>query len=373
MSINKSLRALFYVYIILLLSSCRKEFVNLNGKIFSIANYTFIDQAKVTIDGTTVQTNKNGVYKIPNLKINTEYVINIEQKDYISITRKIKLNLAKDLTANFPLIPRGEEQIFNATDSIICSMKGGGRIIVKPNSFVTKDNKSYIGKVSIKATFINPKENNLIIAAPSTFISSDNRPLQTFGMFEVYATTVEGERLEISREKPILVEIPNISQLTNNVGLYFLNTDSGLWVNNGILTYDKPSNTLLGQVTTISSAWNADDPCATALVCVRIQVVDGSGNPRPYFGVGAKGVSYLGYTGISYTDANGFVDLFVCPNQVIKFVGDIIPCCDPGDIPGTAQHTFCCINSGQAQGPTVDLSLVTLTTPCTSLGTVIFP
>jgi len=281
MSISKSLSAVIFLYVTFMFCSCKKDFVNLNGKIFNITNQTFIEQAKISIGGTTVQTNKNGEYKMPNLKINTEYILNIEHKDFVSITRKIKPNLAKDLTANFPLIPRGEEQIFNSTDSIISSMKGGGRIIIKPNSFITKESKLYRGEVVIKATFINPKENNLIIASPSTFISSDNRPLQTFGMFEVYATTVEGERLDISREKPILVEMPNISQLTNNVGLYYLNTISGFWVNNGILTYDKPTNTLLGQVTSISSAWNADDPCATTLVCIRIQVVDGSSTPRP--------------------------------------------------------------------------------------------
>lgn len=373
MQTNKSLNVVFFLTISLLCVSCKKDTFTLNGKIFNITNQDLISQAKVSIGNITVQTNRNGEYEIPNLKINTEHVISIEHKDFVSIIRKVKSNLAKDLGANFPLIPRNEGKEFSSTDTIVSLMRSGGKVVIKPNSLVTKSNKVYEGKVFLRTTFINPKEDNLIIASPSTFISSDSRPLQSYGMIEIYATTVDGERLDIRNDRPALIEIPNISRLSNNVGLYYLNTNSGLWVNSGVLTYNEKANTLLGEVTSISSAWNADDPCASALVCIRIQVVDGLNTPRPYFGVGAVGLSYSGYTGIFQTDANGFVDLYVCPNQAIKFVGDIITCCDAGDIPGTPEYIFCCENHGQAQGPIVDLSLVTLTPPCTSLGTVIFP
>jgi len=359
---------------LIIIFSCKKEkaTLSLKGKIYNNSSQELIENATISIDNQKVQTNKNGEFVKTDLKTNNEYFIKIEHPDYVSIIRKVKYTILKDITTNFPLIPRNPAQKFNASDSIIATLNEGSSIEVQPNSFITKDGSQYNGEVIIRATFINPQNNNSIISSPSTFISSDSLPLQTFGMMEIYATSSKGERLEIKGNKPIKVKIPNITGLTANTGLYSLNMENGSWIKKGEFRFDNnPTNTLSGLVTSISSAWNADNPCSNSLVCIRVLVVDNSHAPRPGYFIGAKGLTYLGYTGLFQTDANGYVNLNICPGETFKFVGDIIPCCDGHEIPGSPEHIFCCVNGGQIQGPMIDMSTVTLTPPCTFLGEVV--
>lgn len=351
--------------------SCKKDTLVFKGKIYDVSSSKGINQVEIGIGDKKLKSGTNGEFKIPDLKTNKEYVINIEHPDYVSITRKIKFNAPKEVNLNFTLIPRSAQKQFDTGDSIILPFTEGGKISIRPNSFVTKSAGPYKGKVNLRVTFINPKANSIIVAAPGIFLSSDNMPLQTYGMVEIYAATPKGERLEIMEKSPVRLVMPNITGLATNVGLYSLNTTTGLWDKKGELVVDKQTNTLFGQVTSISTAWNADEPCTQAPVCVQFQFVDAQGNPEIHF-VAAKGVSYKGFNGWYQTDANGYVNFWVCPNQVFKIVTDLVPCCNPGSIPGTPEHDFCCENGGMTYGPTIDMSTVTLNpSGCTFLGQVI--
>lgn len=365
------IKCTLFVCILSAFLSCKQDSLIFKGKIYDINSQKLIEKATLSIESRRTGTNAKGEFDIRDLKTNLDYYIRIEHENYVTVVRRIRFTAGGNISLNFPLIPRGKEQRFNAADSIVIKEPGGFSIEVKPNSFITKDKGTYTGEVAIRATFINPKENNFIVASPSTFITSDNKPLQTYGMAEIYATTPKGERLDIRKDRPVKITIPNISGLIAGTGLYRLNMENGLWIREGEFSLNTQTNTLSGMVTSISSAWNADQPCSNTLVCIRVQVVDNNNTPRPGYFIGAKGLSYLGYTGLFQTDANGYVNLYVCPNSVFKFVGDIIPCCDPGSVPGTPEHTFCCVNGGQIQGPAVDMNTVNLTPPCTDLGQVI--
>lgn len=365
------IKCVLFAFILGAFFSCKKSDLTLKGKIYDINNQKLLENATIGVDSRLVKTDKSGEFSLEGLKTNLDYFIRIEHEDYVSLIRKIRFTAIKDVNLNFPLIPRGRKQQFDAGDSIVIKEPNGFSVQVAPNSFITKDRQTYKGKLAIRATFINPKEGNTIVASPSTFITSDNRPLQTFGMIEIYATAPNGERLDIRKENPVRVTIPNLSGLTTSTGLYRLNTENGLWIREGEFSLNSQNNTLSGMITSVSSAWNADQPCSSTMVCIKVQVVDNNNSPRPGYFIGAKGLSYLGYTGLFQTDANGYVSLYVCPNSVFKFVGDIIPCCDGGSIPGTAEHTFCCVNGGQIQGPMVDMNTLTLTPPCTDLGQVV--
>ncbi len=366
----KLLRILSSLPVILTFFSCTKETLSLKGKMYDVKSNKIINQAQISIGDVRIKSNAAGEFKIPGLKTNKEYIITIEHANYVSMTRKIKFNVAKKMDLNFTLIPRSTEKQFDSGDSIIVPLMEGGEINIRPNSFIAKSAGRYKGKVNLRVTYINPKDNSAIVASPGIFMSSDNQPLQTYGMVEIYATTPKGERLEIMERSPIKLMMPNLTGIVSNVGLYSLNTSTGLWDKKGELLFDKQTNTLLGQVTSISSAWNADDPCTQNPVCVQFQFVDVQGNPIIQM-VAVKGVSYSGFGGWFQTDANGFANFQVCPNQVFKVVTGLIPCCGPEDIPGTPQHDACCINGGMIYGPVIDMNTVTLNpSGCTFLGQV---
>jgi hypothetical protein len=365
------LKILLLLTITIMFVSCTNNKMVFKCKVYDAYSSKGLDKVQISIGDIKIKSGVNGEFSLPNLKANKEYIINIEHSDYVSITRKIKFAVPKSLNLNFTLIPRSAEKQFNSEDSIIFPFSNGGIIYIRPNSFATKSAGFFKGKINLRVTFINPKDNNTIAASPGIFISSDNKPLQTYGMVEIYATNPKGERLELIEKSPVSLVIPNIIGITANVGLYSLNITSGLWDRKGELIFDKKTNTLLGQVTSISTAWNADAPCTQTPVCVQFQFVDALGNPKIQFAA-VKGVSYQGFNGWYQTDMNGYVNFLVCPNQVFKVVTGLVPCCNAGSIPGTPEHDFCCVNGGMTYGPTIDMSTVTLNpSSCTFIGQVV--
>jgi hypothetical protein len=368
---NKLLKAVCCLAITLLFFSCKKDTLVFKGKIYEATSSKGLSQVEITIGDMKIKSGVNGEFNIPDLKANKEYVLTIEHPEYVSIKRKLKFTVPKALNLNFTLVPRSAEKQFNSSDSIIIPFSQGGKITILPNSFTTKSANPYKGTVNLRFTFINPIDNNTIAAAPGIFLSSDNKPLQTYGMVEIFATTPKGERLEIMEKSPVKLSMPNITGISTNVGLYSLSSITGLWDKKGELIFDKQTNTLQGQVTSISTAWNADDPCTQAPVCVQFQFVDAQGNPKIHFAA-VKGVSYQGFNGWYQTDVNGYVNFWVCPNQVFKVVTDLVPCCNPGSVPGSPEHDFCCINGGMTYGPVIDMSTVTLNpSGCTFIGQVV--
>jgi len=360
--------------LVLFLSSCTVDMLIVDGVVFDVERHEPIENAELLIGGLTTFTDQEGMFVIRDLEIDTDYVLQIEQADYVSVVRRLRFSTADSLSINFPMIARNKPRRFNASDSLSMTSEDSVEVTMRPNSLRTMAGDPYRGVVDLSVTFINPKEPNVIVAAPGALVSDDSLTLETFGMLEIYAATPEGDRLELASERPITISLPNISRLSNDVGLYYLDITSGFWFRDSILRLDKQSNKLLGEVTSISTALNADEPCATNSVCVTIRVVDNNGNPEVR-AVAAKGLSYDGFDGFYVTDNAGFANFNVCPNEVFQVYDDIIPCCDGSAIPGTPEHDFCCVNGGQVKGPIIDLSTVVLDPPpnCTLLGDVTFP
>lgn len=343
------------------------------GKVFDINTQVMLRDIEIKIGNISVYSNSKGEFLVDNLIAGEEYMMSIRHKDYVEINKKITLtDVSKNMSATFSLIKRNEKQIFNTRDTITVKYENNGIISFKANSFINNLSMPYNGKIGISVTFINPVKPKMILGSPANFIALESGkkiPLKTFGMIEILATDSAGNRLDIN--KPAKINFPIIDSITTGTGFYHLDLSTGYWIREGILSFDKVSYSMLGEVTSISSAWNADQPCSEALVCVRIRVVDELGNPSPRY-VGAIGLSYNGYYSPVSPDAQGYAELYVCPNSVFQITDDIIPCCN-NQIPGTPEYQFCCENGGLVRGPIIDMSTVTLTPPCTDIGQVTFP
>lgn len=289
-------------------------------------------------------------------------VLTFEHSGFITVSKVI----AADTKLIIWMKKRAESVIIDSKEGGIVKLERGGNLRIPANAF-TLDDRSYNGPVEITASYVDVTNRNEVRSAPGSYIARDTItrelvPLTSFGMVEVTAVIPEANReLELRRERPIQASLPILTETTpRRVNLYELDRDSGYWILAGQLTSFQ--NTLLGEITTVNSTWNADDPCSDALVCVKVEVIFQNGNPG--CGVGAEGITYQGFDGIHSIGPDGYVELMVCPDSVFELGACWLLCCGPG-VPSSDP----CCNNPQHR-TTIDLSTVTMNpNGCTDLGT----
>lgn len=278
-------------------------------------------------------------------------VLTVNHTDYITASIVIEQN--KKL---FILMKeRAKVYIINSEKGAEISVEHDGQITIPANAFSYKG-ELYKGSVAIRATYIDVTDSSELRSAPGSYIAQkpeggDLYPLTSFGMLEITATIPEENiPLELSEGNVIDASFPIRTENTpEEVNLYELNTATGYWDISGTLV--NQGNVLRGEITSVNSAWNADEPCANTLVCVRVQVLYTNGDPGCY--IWATGLSYNGFSGHFVPDANGFVELWVCPNSIFQLNACLCLC-----TPGGPIHTNM-----------IDLTSVTMNpSGCTDLG-----
>ena len=331
------------------------EFITLDNK--KIAN--------VTIKNGTIllgKSDKEGNYVLDKKKLKLNSTLVFEHEDFI--TRYI-INNKNTLGAVY-MKPRNEAIRIDSKEGKKITTKSNVSIEIPENAF-SQNGKPYSGEVDITISSIDANNFFDIRSAPAPFIAQNSTtgelvPLTSYGIVEVLATTPKGTPLDLIDGINLPISIPvTIKETPEKVNLYELNTETGYWDLSGVLT--NTNNFLVGEVTSVNSSWNADDPCSSTLVCVRIKIEYAGGVNNPCYGArtGAQGLSYQGHDGDYFADASGYVQFSVCPNSAFELQNCFLPCSCPN-------------GGGYRNTKMIDLSTVTMpTTGCYDLGTWTIP
>ncbi|WP_147302893.1 carboxypeptidase-like regulatory domain-containing protein [Marinoscillum furvescens] len=293
-------------------------------------------------------TDADGAFQIPAVLLDQNAILTFSHPQYVTVIRRVqpnsKLIFYLNEAARAIRLPANEGGTIPLGDA--------GRASIPPQAFVQPDGSPAVGDVNVIASFVDVSDSRQVRGAPGTFIADNNGeliPLESFGMLELTATTNEGTELSLAQGAAINVELPLIMENTpDRVNLYSLNEETGLWELDGELS--NTGNSLQGEITN-TGIWNADEPCADSLVCVKVKIDDPN---NLGCGVAAEGLSYAGWDGLYTPDADGYVYFNVCPNSVIE-----LQACFP----------LCIPCPGPVYTATIDLNTVTMNpNGCTDLG-----
>lgn len=333
----------------------------LEGNVFSQLHEP-LSNVKVEKNGNILtKSNKEGFFKLNEKEIRIGDVLIFEKDGYVSLVRVYKKNLKISLIMK----KRDKTVYFDSNEKYSLKLESGLELSIPQRAFVL-DGKDYRGKVQFVATYFDASKRADLISSPALFIAEDNQgngniPLSSFGIVDILTLSSENRPLQLNKNISISVKFPIISDNTpSKVNLYSLNTKTGFWALEGVL--NNINNQLQGEITTVNRAWNADDPCADQLVCIKVNVQFTNGNPG--CGIGATGITYQGFDGLHSPDINGDVQLMVCPNSVFELGACWVTCCGPG----VPLSDPCCNNPQYRK--TIDLSTITINpTGCTDIGT----
>ncbi len=332
-----------------------KAGINPIGHIVSKENEPIYNVSIIKNGRIIATSEEDGSFNVKKAELKSGDVLSFEHTDYVTVTKVLNDNSALIIFMQ----NRAEPIRIDSKKDNKITLEKGGYIIIPKNTLGIK-NKPFMGEVNIRASYIDVTNSFELRSAPGSYIAQGEKglyPLTSFGMIEIVATIPEKDlRLDVVRGKNISIGLPIISpeETPKRINLYSFDRLKGYWQLNGVL--ENNGDVLLGEVTSINSAWNADQPCSSSLVCIKFKVTYTNGTPSPGCYFAAKGLSYNGFDGLQTIGSDGYVRLNVCPNSAFELQACVV----------------CPICPGSPYTTTIDLS--TISTPpgpdgCIDIGT----
>ncbi|MBL55927.1 MAG: hypothetical protein CMP61_01945 [Flavobacteriales bacterium] len=139
----------------------------------------------------------------------------------------------KDISYHVPfnsLLKAFEVFSFSGGNRAEVILESGTVIKINPNSLVTSDGKVFRGDINLK---IKEYKNSLDIylsGLPMIYDSAAVYGFESVGMFQIEATTKEGEKLQLAKDRSIVI---NTDLPDDNAGFQSYSLQNGNWVNNG--------------------------------------------------------------------------------------------------------------------------------------------
>ena len=212
------------------------------------------------------------------------------------------------------LQPANIKTSFSATEAASLTLVSGATVVSLPaSSLVDASGNTVTGTVNSEVTLIDPSRDPGLM--PGGFVTTndpDSGLLESFGAMNITFRNEAGELLNLAEGQQATIRIPvaeGSSDLPETMPLYYFNTDTGLWVEEGeaTLVTEDGASFYVGSVAHFST-WNADMVYDTIQVegCVQGQ----NEVPLADVRVTSQGRDYVGSSS-TYSRADGTFTLSV--------------------------------------------------------------
>ena len=261
--------------------------------------------ATVTCGGKDTTTDVNGNFLLENVKVSQDAaIVSVTKSQHLPGIRTLVVNANSLHYVQIMLYDREAAATFNSTTGGTVTVPEG-ELIIPANSVLLENNTPYNGIVDVNFKSINPEGNRFsdLMAGDLRGISQakTEQGLQSYAMMVFELSGQNGEKLHLNEAVFVKIAIPGSLQgsAPAQIPLWYFDTASGYWTENGIATregnfYRAPLNN--------TGFWHCAVPYA--LVSLQTKVVDLSNNVVPNLQVTI--LRKLDFIPVfSYTDASG--------------------------------------------------------------------
>ena len=278
-----------------------------------------IEEASVRVGNETLVTNEDGIFSFSKISIDLEGSLAVIEKNGFYTNFKRILPSENETFVKFGLTPKTTSTgSFLATEGGVISRQGKERITFEPNSIVDESGNSYNGEVTVFSDYFNIDKPYLGEMMPGdlTGLNTEGTKVQlkTYSMVAVELFGENGEELNLKEGTTANIEFPLSLQTSNppqKIALWSLDENTGLWVEEGVATYD--GNVYQGEVTHFSF-WNCDAPFP--LINLFGTIGDFDGNVLPHFKINIQ-TEDSGLVRSGYTNSSGLFHGKVPANQLL--------------------------------------------------------
>jgi hypothetical protein len=224
---------------------------------------------------------------------------------FVDGVRAVSLVDGRPTQLDVSLLPLAPAIPLDATAGGTVTGSRSARMVAPAGAFVDATGKPVKGSVNVHLTPLDPSVASERAAAPGFTAESGGATgmLESFGMVDVIVKQGD-QRLDVASGKELELRIPAPAGATSpdaSMPLWSFDEAKGVWVEEGVATYDASSKTYAGKAKHMS-LWNADKVYLSTCICGLVK--EKGGDVLPGARVDADGITYFGSSSAN-ADANG--------------------------------------------------------------------
>ena len=240
-----------------------------------------VSNATVSIGSTSVQTNANGLFSIPNASVKEKFAhVKVVKSGFINGSR-VLVPTSGDNRINIMLIPNTPTATVSSGVNSEVSLPNGTKVTFD-GAFKDASGNSYSGSVQVGLFHLKASDTYLSETMPGSLLASNSngnaKILETFGMLHVELTGSGGQKLNIANghtaEISLDIDASQLSSSPTTIPLWSFDEVAGIWREEGAAT--KIGNKYVGNVSHFSW-WNCDAPFDQCNLTATVQ----NGNSLP--------------------------------------------------------------------------------------------
>jgi len=284
-----------------------------------------VEGLNVSSNGNSVTTSATGSYTLTNITSNDRIIVTIQGDGYAEQSKIVSLSKQDQrVDLNTSVLPVDSTEVFDAglTKNLTVT-DSPAMVMLTASSLVQADGTTLpSGMVTSSLTIIDPTT-DIDLMPGDMQTDTDGGTLtqiESFGAITATFKDADGNDLNLAAGSPATIRIPVASNTPNpptTIPLYFYDTESGLWVEEGTATLDSTEAFYEGSVTHFST-WNADR--IFERVTINGCVEDTDGNRLENIFIFSKGNDYSG-AAFAYTDNTGNFSVFAKSNASVSIAG----------------------------------------------------
>jgi hypothetical protein len=275
-----------------------------------------LSEVKVSIGGKTGSTNNQGWFSVSNIAPGSYQIAKFSKTGYATTYQVTNIAQGESSFVTPAMRPVDKTATFDAAQGAkITNAADGSYVQIDANALMTRLGAFFTGMASVYLTSFDPTNVNDASAFPGEYMgqaaNSTVAPLKSFGFMDVAITDSNGEELQLASGKSasISIQVPSLMQsdaaAMGTCPLWYFDSSTGLWLEQGQGTYDASSGCFVGSVSHFST-WNFDVMYPRAFISGR--VVDSNGNPVQGAQVNCWGIGWSNQrwnSGETVTNPNG--------------------------------------------------------------------
>ncbi len=183
---------------------------------------------------------QDGYITFENLELNQDFVgVHLSKEGFISTIKNITPSTSGENVLEVTLFAP-ETKTVEAAEGGLIQFDSEVAIDFPENAFVDADGNVYTGDVEVQTYYHHPENEDYAESLPGALVGLDEAgelsALVTEGMLTVDLQTPSGETIEVNGTVSVQVKMPASNQSPDQILLWHLNEDYGIWVEEGVAT-----------------------------------------------------------------------------------------------------------------------------------------
>jgi len=262
-----------------------EEYGVVMGRVIDTAG-TALSDVTVTVADQTATTNDQGWFSISNIAAGDRVLVTFAKSGYATTHGVTKVQIGDSSFVETVMGAIEGMGSFGASSGGTITTPDGGSLIVEANSLVDSEGSDFTGTADVSLTVFDPTDEVEVSAFPGEYIgisaADETVSIKSYGFMDVSVMDQTGEELHLAPGESATIKIPVPASMQSEAAsmgtcpLWYYDTATGYWREEGQGTYDSASGCFVGTITHFST-WNFDVAFPRAYISGR--VVDSSGNP----------------------------------------------------------------------------------------------